>query len=48
MIKSQCEFLVADGYGDFAFIPIYPKLAFWVGECDWKINNIGASHESHL
>ncbi|MCH1925527.1 hypothetical protein L9G74_12000 [Shewanella sp. C32] len=32
------EFIVADGYGDFAFIPISPKKAFWAGESDQKIN----------
>lgn len=32
------EFLVADGYDDFAFMPISPKFAFWAGERDQKIN----------
>lgn len=32
------EFLVADGYGDFAFIPISPKQAFCAGESDRKIS----------
>jgi len=32
------EFLVADGCGDLAFIPISPKLAFWAGEFDQTIN----------
>ncbi|PRY67763.1 hypothetical protein [Halomonas ventosae] len=39
LIEAQDgEFLVADGYGDFAFIPISPKRAFWAGESDQKIN----------
>ncbi|WP_115718979.1 hypothetical protein [Gallaecimonas mangrovi] len=32
------EFIVADGYGDFAFIPISPKKAFFAGENDQKID----------
>jgi len=32
------EFLIADGYGDFAFIPVSPKQAFWAGESDQKIS----------
>ncbi|UYG06836.1 hypothetical protein [Halomonas sp. M4R1S46] len=32
------EFIVADGYSDFAFIPISPKFAFWAGERDQKIS----------
>lgn len=32
------EFLVADSYGDFAFIPISPKLTFLAGESDQKIS----------
>lgn len=39
LIEAQDgEFFVADGYGDFAFIPISPKRAFWAGESDQKIN----------
>jgi hypothetical protein len=39
LIEAQDgEFIVADGYGDFAFIPISPKLAFWAGESDQKIS----------
>jgi len=34
---TEGEFLVADGYGDFAFIPISPKFAFYAGEVDQKI-----------
>lgn len=34
---EEGEFIVADGYGDFALIPITPKLAFWAGEHDQKI-----------
>lgn len=32
------EFIVADGYGDFAFIPISPRLAFWAGKSDQQIS----------
>lgn len=32
------EFIVADGYGELAFIPISPKLAFCAGQSDQKIN----------
>lgn len=32
------EFLVADCFGDFPFMPISPTLAFWAGETDQKIN----------
>ncbi len=35
---TEGEFLVADGYGDFAFIPISPKFAFYAGEVDQKID----------
>ena len=31
------EFIVADGYGDFAFISISPKKAFWAGQDDQMI-----------
>ncbi|GFD73853.1 hypothetical protein ACI7YQ_19780 (plasmid) [Alteromonas marina] len=35
LIEAQDgEFIVADGYGDFAFIPISPKKAFWAGQDD--------------
>lgn len=36
--STEGEFIVADGYGNFAFIPISPKLAFWAGKTDQKIN----------
>ena len=32
------EFLVADCYGDFPFMPISPTLAFWANESDQKIS----------
>jgi len=35
---SDGEFIVADGYGDFPFIPISPNFAFRAGEKDQKIN----------
>lgn len=31
------EFLCADSYKDFPFIPVSPNLAFWAGEVDQKI-----------
>lgn len=35
---TEGEFLVSDGYSDFAFIPISPKFAFYAGEVDQKID----------
>ena len=35
---TEGEFLVADCYGDFPFMPISPTLAFWAQESDQKIN----------
>ena len=40
LIKAtEGEFLIADGYGDFAYIPISPKFAFLAGANDQMINS---------